>query len=490
MWAAAGILIPVVIHLWNRKKGKVLKVGSIALLMENPKQPARSFRLEDLLLLVLRCMLIILAAMVLSKPVWMKELHPEKEKGWILMERKGMAETYIRYKQWIDSLLKAQYTVHYFEPPFEKVDVEALHNAKNDSLPVSKISYWSLLRSLNQQVPEKLPVYLFTTNQLQRFAGSRPVVNMNLMWYNYTPSDSISTWVVKAYATTADSLRIVVAQSKPSGTVMQFRNASLAPQQNVEYSVRAEGQRLLVDGRKGEPVVVDTNTMNVAIYTDQYIHDAGYVKAAIEAIQQYSKRKIKIIEVHDPSVLAKQKLDWIFWLSEKTVPIESGQHIVVYEPGKIENMRSFFAIKQDNSSTALIELYKRIAYRDSMRTLEPVWKDGYGMPLLTLEKGNAWVYHFYSRFDPAWSDLTWSKEFPQMLYHLILGGQDTEKGYDKRKVDEAQLQPEMLRESRGAFKEKLLATHDLSKWFWLAGFLILFIERMVTYRNKKEKSNA
>jgi hypothetical protein len=39
-------------------------------------------------------------------------------------------------------------------------------------------------------------------------------------------------------------------------------------------------------------------------------------------------------------------------------------------------------------------------------------------------------------------------------------------------------------------KEKGVLVHDLSKGFWLAAFLVFFAERIVTYKTKKEKSNA
>ena len=54
----------------------------------------------------------------------------------------------------------------------------------------------------------------------------------------------------------------------------------------------------------------------------------------------------------------------------------------------------------------------------------PIWRDGFGDPVLSLEKQEqSNLYHFYSRFDPAWSDLVWSDDFPKMLLKLIVATQ-------------------------------------------------------------------
>jgi len=70
MAAAAGIIIPGIIHFWNRKQSKILKIGSISLLTQSYKQQAKSLQLQQRLLLLLRCLLILLIALLLSHPVW------------------------------------------------------------------------------------------------------------------------------------------------------------------------------------------------------------------------------------------------------------------------------------------------------------------------------------------------------------------------------------------------------------------------------------
>lgn len=265
MFAAAGIIVPVLIHFWNRKQGKTLKVGSISLLTESYKQQAKNIQLQDRLLLLLRSLLVVLLALILSGPVWKKELETGKEKGWVLMEQGHLAETYARFKPVIDSLIEQKYEFHYFDEELKKADLqEAL---KSDSArTVSPHSYWSLISLLDQQVPVAMPVYLFTSNGLKNFTGPRPQVSMKLAWNTYTPKDSLDEWLTKAYLTGRDSVRLVSASSSPSGTLINYRNA---PFTGVTLP-RNTGNNIPASYSLNDRVTVDTSTMRITIFTDKY----------------------------------------------------------------------------------------------------------------------------------------------------------------------------------------------------------------------------
>src|ERR1700744_1358910 len=175
--ALAAISIPVAIHLWNIRPGKTLKVGSISLINAS-SQNSRSFRLHDLLLLLLRCLLLALVAIVLVLPFLQRQLNSSKIKGWVLIPRENLKESYQKFKPEIDSLTKAGYEFHYFDKDFQKAvlnDVLAdSKNLKADS--VKSASYWSLVQQLDGQIPSSLPLYLFTPNGISYFNGEKPKV--------------------------------------------------------------------------------------------------------------------------------------------------------------------------------------------------------------------------------------------------------------------------------------------------------------------------
>ncbi len=213
LWAITGIAVPLLIHLWNIRQGKTLKIGSIAFLTESARSHSRSLKLSELLLLLLRCLLLIVLALVLSKPFYEKKVDMSKEKGWVLIGRQGVREAYNKFRPTIDSLFKAGYTFHYFTKGFPEAKFENAVKMKNASLKEDHIFYWTLLKELNQTVPAKLPVYLFTDNRLSRFKGSRPHVAVNLKWNTYTPDDTASVWIEKASEGINDSIRVALGNN-------------------------------------------------------------------------------------------------------------------------------------------------------------------------------------------------------------------------------------------------------------------------------------
>src|SRR5476651_1205398 len=94
LFALAAIGIPVIIHLWNIRQGKTLKVGSIALFTQSSPKSSRSFKLMDVLLLLLRCLLLILLAILLAMPLWQQHLQNTKAKGWLLIPKEHLTQAY------------------------------------------------------------------------------------------------------------------------------------------------------------------------------------------------------------------------------------------------------------------------------------------------------------------------------------------------------------------------------------------------------------
>jgi len=221
LFALAGISIPVIIHFWNQRPGRILKVGSISLVPEEAKEYRRSLQLSDLLLLLLRCLLIATLAVVLANPNWKKPFNASKQKGWILISKKNLKETYSHFKPQIDSLYKSGFEFHYFNEGFAKEKLEDALAKPEDSV-ISLPSYWKLAESLDATMSSPIPVYIFTDNYLEHFSGNRPTLSFQPNWFTYTPQDVAAQ---------------TIAENK------------------------------------------DTTTLNISIFTDKYNNDARYIKA-------------------------------------------------------------------------------------------------------------------------------------------------------------------------------------------------------------------
>jgi hypothetical protein len=66
LWALTALAVPIGIHLLSRKEGKVVKMGSLRHLRETSTKQFKGIKLNELLLLALRCLLIILFVSLLA----------------------------------------------------------------------------------------------------------------------------------------------------------------------------------------------------------------------------------------------------------------------------------------------------------------------------------------------------------------------------------------------------------------------------------------
>ncbi len=64
----AGVAIPVLIHLLNRRRARVVQWGAMRFLLEAMASQNRRIRIEEIILLAMRCLLVALLAMALARP--------------------------------------------------------------------------------------------------------------------------------------------------------------------------------------------------------------------------------------------------------------------------------------------------------------------------------------------------------------------------------------------------------------------------------------
>jgi hypothetical protein len=485
--AASGIIIPIAIHLWNVKQGKTLKIGSLKLLARTEQARARSLRLTELFLLLLRCILILLLALLLAKPYWQ---NPSAKKGWVLMEQKDAPQAYEHFKPLVDSLLQAGYTFHLFDKGFEEKDLQTIVKDTADESHHPSASYWQLVKDLDKQLLPGMPVYIFTGNRLNRFHGKRHDVAIAVTWKTFTAKDSASRFISDAYIGANDSVIITMGETNPAGT--RFHQQVIAtnqPKQN-DFSLDVSNGSLQLSYHNSEPVPVDTATWHITIFANAYFNDTRYVKAAIQSIQQVTKRRIELKLVNAiAQVPAKQ--DWLFWLSDQAIPSQiNASNILRYQAGTAIAVRSRLLAKEAGIGEET-GLYKRVPC--TAKNPDIVWQDGFGEPLLTKEQdGPKAFYRFYTHFDPSWNELAWNASFPQLIYGLM-DTADTNKSInrnDQRVIDDQQLQLAVSTKKKEIAAIKNNEATDLKQVLWGIIFMLFCLERFFSLKTKKEKASA
>lgn len=427
LFAIAGIIVPVAIHLWNDRRGKVLAIGSIILLEKTSLKKARSHRISEWLLLLLRCLLLILLALLLAGPYWKRPPGAGK-KGWVLMGPAGGS-----VRSMADSLVNVGYERH----------------------DLKGSSWWEAFVSLDRQAPQGVPFYVFTDGYLGHFSGDRPVTARPVYWYLDRAKDSTVRWMDKRWSLGGDSIRVVTGSSGPTGSIYGYQ-----------------------DMLRGAEDSVDTTTLHVAVYADSM--DGQWVTAGVKAIQQFTRRNILVTSKKTHGEMTPA--DWVFWLSSAPLPGDlNAVNVLLYEPGKAIPVDTWIRGTE-------IQVEKAIA---QTRSLQPIWMDGFGRPLLGLEEmAGKRRYHFFSHFNPAWNGLVWSADFPYLLQTLLLGSAGN--AHDLRIIDPAQVLPGK-RDNGGPSPDEMSsdkASIDLAPAGWLLVWLVLMCERLVAFKRPKDGVNG
>ena len=437
--ALAGIIIPLIIHLWNVKQGKTLKIGSIALLGESSRASSKSFKINDWLLLLLRCLLILLTAFILAQP-FLKKVVPAKNTGWILVEKSNFPELFRDNRKTIDSLTKLGYEIHDFNAGFNPISLK--DTANTDTQEANSLNYTSLLKQLNTLLPPGSTVYLFADRRLNTIGSKLPETTYKLNWQTLNQADTISSWI------TYYAGKKYEAKSNPSATVYTAVNNDVPP-------------------------------LRVAIYEPSGNADKKYLIAALNAISGFSGRRLELNPTGKTAIG--------FWLSDEPVTanfksaIDTNGTLFQYEKGKVIAENSFL-----NIGGKKIPLTKRI---EAPKSLNKIWTDGFGNSILARERNNnSNNFHFYSRLNPQWNQLVWDEVFVKALMPVVLDDEKAEDfGFENNPAEQRRFalnQNGFNEVSKTATAINTTQNEPLGAIFWVIAFIIFVAERILSFRKK------
>jgi len=443
--ALAGLIIPVIIHLWSVKQGKTLKIGSIALLGESASATSKSFKLTDWLLFILRCLLLILIAFILTQPFFSKKIKTTANSGWILVQPNQFSKVYQDHKKSIDSLLTLGFELHEFNLGFKSFKLADTVSQPNK---VSSLSYSSLFKKLDAQIPSGYTTYLFAAKKVINFSGDLPKISYKLVWKDMVNKDTATTWTTQFLGKTYE------AKSTPKLTTYSSAAAANLP------------------------------AVSVAIY-EPAGNDSKYVRAALNAIADFTKRKIAVQNLNTATVA---QADIIFWLSEQEPNFEklkASVKIFAYKKGKVANVNTTLSLTDGTGISNEIKLFKYIQTDNENGKI--VWKDGYGEPVLVNEKKN--YFSFYSRFNPAWTDLVWNEQFVNALMPIVLGEQNSSDfGFETHSSDQRVIAADQnLNIAANKLGSVIEARENepLDPFLWILALITLLIERILSFRKTK-----
>lgn len=292
LWGMAGLVIPVVIHFLSRKDMRIIRIGSLRHLEQAPTRQAIRIHLNDYLLLAIRCLIIVIIALLLSG-VFLKQ--QETATRWVLVER-GLAH----HKPWatlLDSLASQQFEIRSLEKGFPLIEPDTQQEAM---VP----DYWSLVSELNGLRPDRCIV--ISRSRLAGYAGKRPGLNTDLTWIT-TDGDSTST-ILASLATSGDSLIDLVEHSNSYGTSFETVRQTRAGS--------AIGSRIT---ERPAPVRVIVSGTSVRDEERRVIH------ATLRAIATNGLVRVEVVDAPSADL---PPADWLIWLSPDDPPRHSIPNVI------------------------------------------------------------------------------------------------------------------------------------------------------------------
>ncbi|SMB94000.1 conserved hypothetical protein [Hymenobacter roseosalivarius DSM 11622] len=434
MLALLGLLVPLAIHLWNRRPGRTVRVGSVRWLAASANRRLRSLKLEQLLLLLLRAAVVAILAVALAGPAWQRPAPPAR--GQVLVSPELLTSMNIpSVRPLVDSLRRKGYEVSRLERGFLLISAEEwtallAPPASTDSLGTTETAFlWARAEQAARRFAER-PVHLLTSARLADLQGTRPNLPPNLTWQLIPTADS-GAWVQAAAFSGSDKLRLLIGRSDEEKTT--FRATSVARPaadgaltvpdlSGLRYETSPTGQvvvRLAADSA-GTPVQRAAPRLWVYYAPDQ-AEDARYLGAALRAAGS-GLLVPPVITVSAVAPTSTDSLAWVFWLSDAPMPAawkaRVRQGLIWWQQAPAPGVATTASFGPPGAE-ALIPLLRR-AKATTLPPSATVWADGTGQAVLSRRaEGRGQVYKLHTRLNPAWSGLPDSPELPALLLDLV-----------------------------------------------------------------------
>lgn len=447
--ALLGLSVPVAIHLWNRRPGREVAVGSLRWLAAGANRRLRNLKPEQLLLLLLRAAMLAVLAGALAEPVWRQALPTNR--GQVLLSPELLGTPALAtLRPTIDSLRRRGYALRWLAAGFPKVSAAVWRSGslgRHDQVrglaatDQSADNFrWERVQQAASTFPSQ-PLYVLTPAGLRGLQGRHAPLAARITWLTL-PTGSTATWV-QAAAFRGDSLGLLVGRSTELRTT--FRLASVARPRlggvvqvaglpALRMETKAGGSRLqpLIPGSNATnkpvfPVPIRTRPLRVVLYaTAEYAPDARYLQAGLRAAAAGLPVSLALsITTTAPSPTTPP--DWLFWLTDAPLPgawrnaVRGG--VQVWQEATGPGIAAPAYLATSAATNAPVALFRRGATSPAQPTSTagfPLWSDGQGRPVLSRQVlGRGAFYQLHTRLNPSWSELADSPTLPAQLLALL-----------------------------------------------------------------------
>ncbi|MDT0538257.1 MULTISPECIES: BatA domain-containing protein [Croceitalea] len=425
LWGLMALLVPIAIHLLNKGDVEVIKVGSIKFLPQSETKQARNIRLNELLLLFLRLIIISLLVLILTGLKFKTEVN--KQEVIYVFEpsliHENSLETYLKE-------LPEGAELRFLTKGFPKVKLEELPFFERNITP----NYWQLVDGLEELPADSIVV--FSKGNISAVRGIRPSTAAKLNWIVLNEAKDNENWLIaKDFK---DSIALIKIKSSIQRTsfetvLLDKRSENFQRKEDsiiIEFSNNLESVRL-----KGK----DSISIGI-LFEENFYNEAIYFQKAFNVIANYTNSPISIELDSDVIASKAENLNVLVWLKSEQLPITKGKRITY--------KADLFAkhLVENTSSVNDYVLTKRL-------TVENVINGNFTKDLLAL--------------------LDLEKDLKDQL-----------ELFDQRAISPIELKPNLIdNKVESSFSRAELV--DLSSWVWLALFVFLGVERVLAKLRKQ-----
>lgn len=424
--ALLGLAVPVAIHLWSKKEGKTIRIGSIQLLRESDPKQTSSIKLNELWLLLLRMLMIAVLVLIMAEPRLTKE-------------GKNTALTYIIEPSLLSydkvySLIDTIDTETPVKLRLLQAGLPEYEQGEPEENELMTPNYWQLAREMEELRTDS--VVVFTNAYRKGVKGKRPKIEKNINWVILDPGEP-AEGLVEANRK-GNELELISVMGDHQN--LSF-GKELVPGNSDRLSVNEQGDSISISGYGNEEwlELKTADSLNVLIrYDEGFSAEMRYISSSFRAVSEYLNRPVNIRTTQNADSTGGEDFSAIVWLSEEPV-LQAETPLLISRP--------------DSLSGSIVEPGSR-------------------------EK----VFHLTSALD---SENVIEEHLPEKLLMMLdrhLGIEEKIREYDRRVMSKGELLPVTSAVEKGReFKENL----DITHWLWLLLGVSLIAERILSSYRKQ-----
>ncbi len=322
LWALLGLTIPIAIHLWSKKEGKTIKIGSIKLLSEADSRQSSSFKLNELLLLLIRLLIISLLVFILAEP--QIKLKPLNNPITYLVEPSlANNENVIK----IIDAINSDAPVRLLQKGFPELSSDV-----SDPSKFYVPNYWQLAKDMEMISSDSIIV--ITSAFSSGLKGKRPQVNKSISWIILDPGDS-NELLIEA---TQQAENVELLSLYSNSDHLSFKKEVL-PFNSEKINLNTSKDSLKLNGAEPKDwlaLQIKHPIKILLFYDDNFTNEATYIEAAFNAISKHVAQPITIDKIQSTTNLDLSSYACIVWLSTKS-DFKTEVKTLYYRPDKLAN---------------------------------------------------------------------------------------------------------------------------------------------------------